>query len=74
MRKYLITQGGNFYKANLHCHTDLSDGGFSPEDVKKMYMEKCFGVNISILDNTYVDVFLQNEFFSSYYLCMCIFV
>lgn len=44
MRKYLITQGGNFYKANLHCHTDLSDGGFSPEDVKKMYMEKGYSV------------------------------
>jgi hypothetical protein len=37
-------------------------------------MEKCFGVNISILDNKYVDVLLQNEFFSSNYLCMCIFV
>lgn len=26
-------------------------------------MEKCFGVNISVLDNKYVDVLLQNEFF-----------
>lgn len=48
--------------------------GIKKNVYEKMYMEKCFGVNISILDNKYVGVLLQNEFFSSNYLCMCIFV
>ncbi len=26
MRKYLLPETGSFYKANLHCHTNLSDG------------------------------------------------
>ena len=34
MRKYLLPEGGNFYKANLHCHTVLSDGAMTPEEVK----------------------------------------
>ena len=44
MRKYLLPQNGQFYKANLHCHTNISDGGFSPEKVKQMYMEKGYSV------------------------------
>ena len=34
MRKYLLPENGNFYKANLHCHTDVSDGAKTPEEVK----------------------------------------
>ena len=26
MKKYLLPNTGNYYKANLHCHTTLSDG------------------------------------------------
>ena len=26
MKKYLIPEGGKYYKANLHSHTVLSDG------------------------------------------------
>ena len=26
MRKYLLPENGNFYKANLHCHTTVTDG------------------------------------------------
>ena len=40
MRKYLLPQYGNFYKANLHCHTNLSDAALSPEEVKREYMAK----------------------------------
>ena len=37
MKTYLLPSGGNFYKANLHCHTNISDGAMSPEEVKKHY-------------------------------------
>ena len=39
MKKYLINEGGNFYKANLHCHTTLSDGRLTPEQIKENYKE-----------------------------------
>ena len=44
MRKYLIPESGKFYKANLHCHTNVSDGTLSPEETKKMYMEKGYSI------------------------------
>ena len=34
MKKYLLPESGNFYKANLHCHTKVSDGAMTPEEVK----------------------------------------
>lgn len=39
MKKYLLSENGSFYKTNLHCHTNISDGKMSPEEVKKNYME-----------------------------------
>ena len=30
---YLLPEKGNFYKANLHCHTVVSDGALTPEQV-----------------------------------------
>ena len=44
MRRYLIPETGTFYKANLHCHTNLSDGALSPEEVKKIYMEHGYSI------------------------------
>ena len=40
MKKYLIPQAGKFYKANLHCHTNISDGNMSPEEIKRIYKEQ----------------------------------
>ena len=37
MKKYLLQENGNFYKANLHCHTTFSDGRKTPEEVKEIY-------------------------------------
>ena len=34
MKKYLLQENGNFYKANLHCHSIVSDGAFTPEELK----------------------------------------
>ncbi len=44
MKKYLLKNVGNFYKANLHVHTTVSDGDFSPEEAKQMYMEKGYSI------------------------------
>ena len=40
MRQYLLPDTGRFYKVNLHCHTDLSDGSQTPEEVKRLFLEK----------------------------------
>ena len=37
MKKYLLPENGRFYKANLHCHTTVSDGRKTPEDTKAAY-------------------------------------
>lgn len=37
MRKYLLPEKGEFYKANLHSHSTLSDGRMTPEEMKAEY-------------------------------------
>lgn len=37
MKTELLPEQGNFYKVNLHCHTNLSDGQYSPEEIKELY-------------------------------------
>ena len=44
MKKFLIPDTGKFYKANLHCHTTLSDGGLTPEQMKEYYMEHGYSI------------------------------
>jgi len=44
MRKYLLPENGNFYKANLHCHTTLSDGKGTTEEVKEIYKRHGYSV------------------------------
>ena len=44
MRKYLLPNTGNHYKANLHVHTTVSDGQMTPEEIKKIYMEKGYSI------------------------------
>lgn len=40
----LLPRRGRFYKANLHCHTVLSDGKWTPEQVKEEYMRRGYSV------------------------------
>lgn len=56
MKKFLLPESGNFYKANLHCHTTLSDGNFTPEQVKEHYKS----LGYSIVAYTDHDVFLPH--------------
>lgn len=44
MEKYLFKSGKNIYKANLHCHTTVSDGAWTPEKTKDMYKARGYAV------------------------------
>ncbi len=41
---YLLPKEGNFYKANLHCHTTLSDGRLTKEQVKEAYQAQGYSI------------------------------
>ena len=60
MKKYLLPENGNFYKANLHCHSTYSDGKSTPEELKKIYKEKGYSIlaisdHEGIFDHGYLD-------------------
>lgn len=40
----LLPKNVQYYKANLHCHTTLSDGALTPEQVKELYGQKGYQV------------------------------
>ena len=44
MKKFLLPAEGNFYKANLHMHTTVSDGKMTPEEVKAEYMKRGYSI------------------------------
>ncbi len=43
-RNYILPKDGNFYKANLHCHSTFSDGRFTVEKLKEIYMDKGYSI------------------------------
>lgn len=57
MKKYLINENGNFYKANLHCHTTFSDGRRTPEEVKEIYQK----LGYSIVAYTDHDILIPHD-------------
>lgn len=50
MRKYLLPESGRFYKANLHCHSNLSDGNLTPEELKQAYKSHGYSI-LAITDH-----------------------
>ena len=44
MKKYLLPECGNFYKANLHCHTNVSDGKLTPAEIKELYQRYGYSI------------------------------
>ena len=44
MKKYVLPNGVNWYRANMHCHSNISDGSFTPDKIKKEY--KAMGYSI----------------------------
>ena len=55
MKKYLLPESGQFYKANIHCHSTVSDGCLTPEQIKKAYMDHGYSV-VAYTDH---DVFIK---------------
>ena len=56
MRTYLLPESGNDYKANLHCHSTLSDGKMTLEELKERYTAKGYSI-IAFTDH---DIFLPH--------------
>lgn len=44
MKKYLLPKEGNFYKAAMHVHTNISDGGLSVAEMTKGYKDKGYSI------------------------------
>lgn len=44
MKQFLLPQTGSFFKANLHCHTTMSDGALTPEEIKKIYAQQGYSI------------------------------
>ena len=44
MKTYLLPNDGSFYRANLHCHSTLSDGKMTPEELKEVYKSAGYSI------------------------------
>ncbi len=44
MKKYIISPELNWYRANMHCHTNISDGSFTPDKIKKEYKKMGYSI------------------------------
>lgn len=44
MKKILLDANKPYFKANLHSHSDISDGQLTPEEMKQAYMEHGYSV------------------------------
>ncbi len=53
----LFPKDGKFYKANLHCHTVISDGRLTPEEVKAAYVAQGYSA-VAFTDH---EVFLTHN-------------
>ena len=57
MRKYLLPEGLNAYKTNLHTHSTMSDGGMTPAEIKEHYKANGYSV-VAYTDH---DVFITHN-------------
>ena len=48
MKKYLISEEGQFYKAYLHCHTTLSGGVMIPQEAKAGKLVAMVGMTVDL--------------------------
>lgn len=44
MKNYILPENGNFYKANLHSHSTVSDGTLTPEEMKELYKSRGYSI------------------------------
>ncbi len=50
MKRYLLPAEGKFYKANLHCHSTVSDGANTPQEMKDYYKAQGYDI-LAITDH-----------------------
>ena len=50
MKKYLLPENVNWYRANMHCHSNISDGSLSPEELKEAYKNRGYSI-LAITDH-----------------------
>lgn len=60
MKKILLDQSKNYYKANLHCHSTKSDGSMSVEEIKEHFKKNGYSIvaftdHEHIIDNSYLN-------------------
>ena len=60
MKKILLGKNQRFFKANMHCHTTISDGNLSPEEIKEAYKAKGYSIvaytdHEVLLDHSYLN-------------------
>ncbi len=44
MKKFLLKEDCNWYRANLHCHSVISDGQMTPEELKAAYKKEGYSI------------------------------
>ncbi len=54
MRKILLDKSKNFYRGNMHCHSTLSDGRFTPEELKDIYKSRGYSF-LAITDHEHIN-------------------
>ena len=59
-KKILFGKYNNYYKANMHCHSNLSDGRLSPQELKELYKNNGYSIlaitdHDSIRNHSYLD-------------------
>ena len=60
MKKYILPSDVNWYRANMHCHTNISDGSFTPEEIKREYKKMGYSIvaytdHEILLDHSYLN-------------------
>ena len=55
MIKRAFTEGGNWYKGNLHTHTTASDGTITQEETVRIYRDAKYDFLALTEHNTYTD-------------------
>ena len=72
----LLPKEGNWYKANLHCHTVISDGTWTKEQVKEEYRKKgysivaftdhrCYGWHPELQDENFLPIAVSKRIWMS---------
>ncbi|MBR7132865.1 MAG: hypothetical protein IKD04_04980 [Clostridia bacterium] len=54
MKKLLFGGKNNFYKGNLHCHSNLSDGKLTPAELKEYYKSHGYSI-LAITDHEFLN-------------------